>query len=195
MSEISHDDQVNPAWWIIPIAFVVLILGSFVLSLLGLAGDNDSALNLVSLSFGGGLLLGLANMVQALVLGLTRRPQCLPFVRRALLLIKLAFIPLFVLFGGLIAMLSIMLIHPVLASIPLITIPLLLVLGWLLLAVGSSWTFVYAIGLACERRISPGECVVHCILSLFFVADVVDAVVLFVRGRKRERFELQEPVR
>lgn len=194
MSDVPHTDRLSPAWWIVPIAFVVVTMGSLILSFVLSSTNNEFASNLMMVTIVGGLLLGFANITQALVMGLSKRPQCLPFARRALLLIKLAFVPLFLMGGLAIVVMSLMIIHPVLAAIPLIAIPPMLVFGWFLLAAGSSWTFVYAIGLARERRILPGECVAHCILSLFFVADVVDAIVLFVRGRKRDQVEFRESI-
>ncbi len=38
-----------------------------------------------------------------------------------------------------------------------------------------------------SRRISTGECAAHIALQTFFFADVVDALVLFFRGRALER--------
>lgn len=187
MAELAHSRGV--ARWIVPVLTVLVTSGSIVAILLVPTGSSDAlVLTLLGAMFVGGLACAVATVVQAVVMAVRRRPATLPFLRRAMLLVKLGLVP-FYLAGALVVLLAgVMAIHPVLAvALPLLTIAAPLVMfGWVIMACCSAWTIAYALGLGRAGGMSAGECAVYCILSFFFVADVACAVVLFVRGRSRE---------
>lgn len=188
MSETSSG---GVARWIVPVLTVLTTSG--VLVVVGLVPSPDesdaSALLLGGLLFGCGFMLSVANVVQAVVMATRTRPVPLAFFRRAMLLLKLGMIPFYLIGGVVVLFAGLMSIHPVLAvTLPLFTIAAPLVtFGWIVMACCSAWTFAYAVSAWRAGLLSTGACVASCVLSLFFVADVVCAVVLFVTGRSRER--------
>lgn len=176
------------ARWIVPVLTVLVTTGSLVV-LLAAPDDGDFGMALVALLFLGGPSLGIAAVVQAVAMSVRTSPGALPFFRRAMLLVKLGLVPLY-LFGALLVLFAgLMAVHPVLAAaLPLFTIAgPLVTYGWVMVALCSAWTLAYAVGLWRAGGIGAGECAAYCVLSFFFVADVVCAVVLFARGRPRER--------
>ena len=180
----------HPLRWIAPIAYVASLDGFLVLAGLASTFDPDSTgmfdAGFAVLSFCA-LAAFVASVGQCIVLYARKADDRLAFSRRAMLLAKLGLIPFFCL-GGLIMMFLLLLsLHPVLAVVGWVSVPIALTVGWITMMGGSLWAIAYAGGLRAERRISTGECVAHITLQLFFFADVVDAIVLFVRGRKREK--------
>lgn len=175
--------------WIVPVLTVATTSGSIV-AFLWAPADGDDALALVLLGavFGGGLACAVATVAQAAAMAVRERPGALPFFRRAMLLVKLGLVPLYLAGALMVLFASVMAIHPVLAAVlPLLTIAAPLVaFGWILMACCSAWTIAYAAGLWRAGRLAAGECVAYCVLSFFFVADVACAIVLFIRGRSRE---------
>lgn len=180
----------RPLRWIAPIAYVASLDGFLVLAVLSSTFDPDSTgmfdAGFAVLSFCV-LAAFVASVVQCIVLYARKADSRLVFSRRAMLLAKLGLIPFFCM-GGLIMMFLLLLsLHPVLAVVGWVSAPIAMTVGWITMMGGSLWAIAYAGGLRAEKRISTGECVAHIVLQLFFFADVVDAIVLFVRGRKREK--------
>lgn len=179
----------RPLRWIIPVAYV-LSLDSFLLLILfssafNLDGAGALESTLTALTITGGILL-VANIVQCIVLHATNAPYRRTFSRRVMLLMKIGLIPFFLLGGLVMSFLMLLSIHPVLAFVGWMSLPLAGAIGWAAMMSGSAWAIAYALGLYRDRLMSAGECVAHVLLQLFFFADVIDAIVLFVRGRKKE---------
>ncbi len=179
------------AWWIIPIAYVVatnacLIVPLFILP--GISEANPDASG--ALTSGIFLLLSgcwVASLAQCIVMHVRRVPQRREFSRRAMLLMKLGLLPFFCMGGVLILLLALVSFHPILIMIGVMGIPLMLVTGWFAMLAGSVWAIAYAEGLHQDRTISTAECVIHTIAQLFFFLDAIDAIVLFVRGKKNQQ--------
>lgn len=188
MSEVSSG---GIARWIVPILTVLTTSGVLAAACLVPSPDESdaSAFLLMGLLFGGGFVLAVANVVQAVVMAVRTRPAPLAFFRGAMLLLKLGLVPFYLIGGVVVLFAGLMAIHPVLAAtLPLITIAAPLVtFGWIVMACCSAWTFAYAVSAWRAGLLSTGACVASCVLSLFFVADVVCAIILFATGRTRER--------
>lgn len=176
------------ARWIVPTLTVLAMSGTTVLFALFPFGSEDAMLEvMLTVVFGGGFVLAGANIVQAVVMAVSKRSGYLAFSRRAMLLVKLGLVPFYLAGAVLIALLWAMSILPFGMFLPFVAIGPLVTFGWVVVACCSAWTFVYAVGLWRAGLLSAGACAASCILSLFFVADVVCAIVLFACGRKRER--------
>lgn len=176
------------ARWIVPVLTVLVMSGTTVVFTLAPFTSDDVTMDiLATVLFGGGLVLAAANTVQAVVMAVSKRLGLLAFSRRAMLLVKLGLAPFYLVGGATIALLGLMSILPFGIMLPFVAIGPLVTFGWAVLACCSAWTFVYAAGLWRAGLLSSGACVASCVLSLFFVADVACAVVLFACGRKRER--------
>lgn len=188
MSETSSG---GVARWIVPVLTVLATSGVLLLSILVPSPDESESgtLLLFGTLFGGGFALAVANVVQAVVMAVRTRPAPLAFFRGAMLLLKLGLVPFYLIGGMVVLFAGLMSIHPVLAgALPLLTIAApLTTFGWVVMACCSAWTFAYAVSAWRAGLLSAGACVALCVLSLFFVADVVCAVVLFAMGRTRER--------
>ena len=170
--------------WIVPIGYVaasLLLLVPVVLYANG--GDGGRLQSAAELCV---LLLMVANIVQCLAMHVCKAPGRRVFSRCALLLIKLGLIPFFCMGALAVAFSALLALHPVLFMAGLFMTPLLLACGWLAMMGGSCWAMAYALGLRRDGLISTGECAVHVVAQLFFVADVADGIVLFVRGRRLE---------
>ncbi|RDB61969.1 hypothetical protein C1878_09105 [Gordonibacter sp. 28C] len=180
----------HPLRWIAPIAYVASINGILVLVGLSIELDPEST-GMFDAGFAAlGLCTAIAyvgGIVECIVLFAREAEGRLAFARRATLLVKLGLIPFFCLGGLIMAMLMLLSLHPVMAMLGWVSLPFAAAIGWITMMGGSLWAIAYAGGLRAEKRISTGECVAHIVLQLFFFADVVDAIVLFVRGRKREK--------
>ena len=85
------------------------------------------------------------------------------------------------------ALLMLLSLHPVMAMLGWVSLPFALAVGWITLMGGSVYAIANAAGLRGGGRMSTGECAAHIILQAFFFADVIDALVLFFRGRRLER--------
>ncbi len=178
------------ARWIVPVLTVLATSGTCIAAM-AVPSDAAGAVTAVlfAVLFGGGFALGVGNVVQAVVTSSRKRGGWLAFCRRALLLLKLGLVP-FHLIGGLAVLAAALFsLHPIGAMMfPLLTMALpLTAFGWCIMACCSAWAFAYAIGAWRAGLLSAGACVAACVLSLFFVADVVCAVALFAIGRSRER--------
>ena len=181
------------ASWIVAIAIVVLCNGSFGL-LIGLGVAQESAgiaAHAAETLFEAvGPLLALvipALLVASLVLGIaaaaSKRPATIVETRRIMLLFKLGLIPFFAMGAVLEALFFLLGLHPVLPFIGWSMGIMLAAMGWLAMASGSIWAIATAVHLFRQRIISGGELAAHIVLQLMFVADVVDAIILFVRSR------------
>lgn len=181
--------------WIV--AIVTIIACYAIIALLGadgttettadtdLSNTNDSILDratailLVTIP-----LLQTINLILGIIVAARKDPDALSVTRAIMLTYKIGLIPFFIL-GGVIELLCIVGgFHPVLIGF-MWTIGLGLgVLGWLTVMSGSIWTIAAAIKAKRSAMISSGECTLYIILSVFFVADVVGSIVLFVRSRR-----------
>lgn len=181
--------QKHPMRWIIPIAYVLALAGFLVLLLVPAdanlkdSGAVDGVLG--TLTAAGAILL-LANIVECVVLHASSAPYRRTFSRRAMLLMKLGLIPFFCFGGLMMGVLLLLSIHPVLAVAGWMGALFAAAIGWMVMMSGSVWAIAYAVGLYRDGLMSGGECVVHVLLQFFFVADVIDGIVLFFRGRKKE---------
>lgn len=183
-------EQARPLRWIVPVAYAVSANLLFAIPLAAGSGDANGSGPLgwaETASFVALCVLFVANILECAIITARDAPGLRAFSRRTMLMMKLGLIPFF-LFGGLIMLfLMVLSIHPVLAVAGWISLPIAAAFGWLIMMGGSAWAITYALELRRAGFISAGECAAHVVLQLFFFADVVDAVVLFARGRKRER--------
>ena len=180
----------HPLRWIAPVAYVASINGILALAALSVELDPEST----GMFDGGFALLGLCTavayvtgIVECIVLFARKADGRLAFARRAMMLVKLGLIPFFCLGGLIMALLLVLSLHPVMAMLGWISLPFAAATGWMVLMGGSAYAIAYVAGLRGNRRISAGECAVHVIAQTMFFADVIDAIVLFFRGRALER--------
>lgn len=182
--------------WIVPVLTVLAMSGTTVVFALVPFTSDDVAMDiLATVAFGGGFVLAVANAVQAVRMASSKRAGYLAFSRRAMLLVKLGLVPLYLMGALVIALFGMMSILPFGIMLPFVAIGPLVTFGWVVLACCSTWTFVYAAGLWRAGLLSSAACVASCVLSLFFVMDVACAVVLFACGRRRERMLAAPQVR
>ncbi len=181
----------NPLCWIVPIGYVAALDGlAATLAAVGFVDDAKfEGLIEVLVNTCGLLALGFffANIVLGIVLGVRGGAGRRAFLRKSMLLVKLGLIPFF-LFGALVMLaMAAISVLPMFAMFGVMFLPLLAVLGWLIMASGSSWSIAYAARMRRDGLISGSECALHIVLQLLFVADVADAIALFVRGRSLEQ--------
>lgn len=181
----------NPLCWIVPIGYVAALDGlAATLAAVGFVDDAKfEGLIEVLINTCGLLALGFffANIVLSIVLGVRGGAGRRAFLRKSMLLVKLGLIPFF-LFGALVMLaMAAISVLPMFAMLGVMFLPLLAVLGWLIMAGGSSWSIAYAARMRRDGLISGSECALHIVLQLLFVADVADAIALFVRGRSLEQ--------
>ena len=125
----------------------------------------------------------------------TKNPACArKNFRQAMLVIKLATIPFFILFFF--WMLAIFSLSLTVSLIMLPVSPVVLLLNFLLILIpvlALLTTSVYSISaLAAYKRagmLNLGELIIHCILQFIFVADVIDAIYLYHTLGKREKMQ------
>ena len=173
--------------WIIAIATIVacyiplLLLG--VGDLEETASDSilDAAIN-TSLTIVP--LLQIVNLVLGIIVAVRKDSDALSVTRAIMLTYKLGLIPFFIL-GGIIEVLCIIGgFHPILVGFMWVIGFGLAILGWLAVMSGSIWTIATAVKAKRSTTITSGECALYVVLSLFFVADVVGSIVLFVRSKQ-----------
>lgn len=173
--------------WIIAIATIVacyvplLLLGAG--DLVDAASDSildtaiDTSLTIVP-------LLQIVNLILGIIVAVRKDSDALSTTRAIMLTYKIGLIPLFIL-GGIIEVLCIIGgLHPILIGFMWIIGFGLGVLGWLAVMSGSIWTIATAVKAKRSALISSGECALYIVFSLFFVADVVSSIVLFVRSKQ-----------
>ena len=176
------------ARWIVPTLTVLALSGSTVLFVLAPLDAGDPALQaLLAVAFAGGLALAVANVVQSVVMAVSKRPGYLTFSRRAMLLVKLGLVPFYLAGAFVVGVLGLMSVLPFGIMLPFVAIGPLVTFGWVVMTCCSAWTAVYAAGLWRVGRLSVAACIASCVLSALFVADVACAVALFAWGRRRER--------
>ncbi len=173
--------------WIIAIATIVacyvplLLLG--VGDLAETASDSilDAAIN-TSLTIVP--LLQIVNLILGIIVAIRKDSDALSVTRAIMLTYKLGLIPFFIL-GGIIEVLCIIGgFHPILVGFMWVIGFGLGILGWFAVMSGSIWTIATAVKAKRSTLISSGECALYIVLSLFFVADVVGSIVLFVRSKQ-----------
>lgn len=173
--------------WIIAIATIVacyaplLLLGAG--SLTETSGNSilDAAIN-TSLTIVP--LLQIVNLILGIIVAVRKDSDALSTTRAIMLTYKIGLIPLFILGGIIEALCIIGGFHPILVGFMWVVGFALGVAGWLAVMSGSIWTIATAVKAKRSALISSGECALYIVFSLFFVADVVVSIVLFVRSRK-----------
>lgn len=111
--------------WLVPALTVFATSGAAVTFLLVPFGDDGVLLKaLLVVMFGGGFALGAANVVQAVVMTVSKRPGLLAFSRRAMLLVKLGLVPFYLAGGVLVALFGMLSLGflPFGSTMPLLTI-------------------------------------------------------------------------
>lgn len=173
--------------WIIAIATIVacyvplLLLG--VGGLVETASDSilDAAINTSLMIVP---LLQTINLILGIIVAVRKDSDALSITRAIMLTYKLGLIPFFIL-GGIIEVLCIIGgFHPILVGFMWVIGFGLGILGWFAVMSGSIWTIATAVKAKRSTLISSGECALYIVLSLFFVADVVGSIVLFVRSKQ-----------
>ena len=164
--------------WIIAIATIVACYVP--LLLLGIGGSAETA----SDSFMIVPLLQIINLILGIIVAVRKDSDALSVTRAIMLTYKLGLIPFFIL-GGIIEVLCIIGgFHPILVGFMWVIGFGLAILGWLAVMSGSIWTIATAVKAKRSTTITSGECALYIVLSLFFVADVVSSIVLFVRSKR-----------
>lgn len=173
--------------WIIAIATIVACYVP--LLLLGVGGlaetASDSILDAaVNTSLTIVPILQIANLILGIIVAVRKDSDALSITRAIMLTYKLGLIPFFIL-GGIIEVLCIIGgFHPILVGFMWVIGFGLGILGWFAVMSGSIWTIATAVKAKRSTLISSGECALYIVLSLFFVADVVGSIVLFVRSKQ-----------
>ncbi len=133
-------------------------------------------------------LLQIVNLIFGIIVAARKDSDALSTTRAIMLTFKLALIPFFIL-GGIIEFICIIGgFHPILVGFTWVIGFGLGVLGWLTVMSGSIWTIATAVKAKRSAIISSGECALYIVLSIFFVADVVGSIILFVRSRRPRTF-------
>lgn len=173
--------------WIIAIATIVacyvplLLLGVGDLAETASESILDAAIN-TSLTIVP--LLQIVNLILGIIVAVRKDSDALSVTRAIMLTYKLGLIPFFIL-GGIIEVLCIIGgFHPILVGFMWVIGFGLAIFGWLVVMSGSIWTIATAVKAKRSTTITSGECALYVVLSLFFVADVVGSIVLFVRSKQ-----------
>ena len=131
------------------------------------------------------VIFGMINVMAVIV---SRRLDRLKFLN-CMLIIKLALIPFHVLGGLCIALAILFMFSPVVIMVavgPAIALTFS-VAGWIILLFGSPYSIAYIIKASRDRIHPEGMCVAAFVAQYFFVLDVVSAVYLALRDRKRRK--------
>ena len=136
-------------------------------------------------------LLQIACLVFAILAAARKAPEIMRTSRAIMLTFKLGLIPFFI--GGALVELAFFALgfHPVMPGFGWVLAFAVAILGWFSMLPGSVWAMATAIHLRRRGLISAGEMAAHIVLQLFFVADVVDAVILFARSSEPKTTEPQ----
>lgn len=175
--------------WIIAIATIVACYVP--LLLLGIGGSAETASDsILDAAINTSLtivpLLQIVNLILGIIVVVRKDSDALSVTRAIMLTYKLGLIPFFIL-GGIIEVLCIIGgFHPILVGFMWVIGFGLAILGWLAVMSGSIWTIATAVKAKRSAFISSGECALYIVLSLFFVADVVGSIVLFVRSKRKK---------
>lgn len=185
--------------WAAAIAMVVACYGAIAFPLIAasLSGETDPAyesagMSASAITFETFLIIVPILQVTCIVLGIiaavNKTPETMRTTRAIMLTIKLSLIPFFIGGGILIAALTVFGI-----TFPLIWggSVIIAVCGWITVVTGSVWSIATAVHLHRQGRITKSEMAVHIVLQFFFVADVIDAIVLFLRAAPSKAFPSQ----
>ena len=126
----------------------------------------------------------LASIVLGIVVAARRNADGLRTTRAIMLMFKLGLVPFFILGGIAELVLFITGFHPILVGFGWVLAFLGGVLGWITMVSGSVWAIATAAKMRRLGRITTGELVAHVILQLIFVADFIDAIVLYISSKK-----------
>ena len=129
-------------------------------------------------------LLQITNLILGIVVAVRKDSDALSVTRAIMLTYKLGLIPLFILGGMIEALCIIGGFHPILVGFMWVVGFVLGVAGWFAVMSGSIWTIATAVKAKRFALISSGECALYIVLSIFFVADVVGSIILFVRSKR-----------
>lgn len=132
-------------------------------------------------------LLQLMSLILGVLVMVRYKNGVLSTTRAIMMLFKLGLIPFFI--GGTLIELTFLAMgfHPLLPGMGWIIAFLVGVLGWFTMLSGSIWAIATAVQLRRGGCITGGELAAHIVLQLFFVVDVVDAIVLFSRSKNAEK--------
>lgn len=182
------------ASWISAMGMVAACYGTFIFpaivsSILGEAEVDSYAAGgdgVSTMVFYGFLFIVPIFQVLCIIFGIIgaviKNPDTLKTDRLIMLVVKLSLIPFFIGGSVMIGMLLVVGLHPVLAAIGWGGAFILVICGWITVVSGGTWSIATAVQLHREGRISGGETAIHIILQFIFVADVIDAIVLFARS-------------
>lgn len=127
-------------------------------------------------------LLQIACLVFAIIAAARKGPDIMRTSRAIMLMFKLGLIPFFICGAILEFAFFVAGFHPIMPGFGWMLAFVLTILGWFAMLPGSVWAMATAIHLRRRGLISGGEMAAHIVLQLFFVADVIDAIIIFVRS-------------
>ena len=139
-------------------------------------------------------MLQIACITLGIIAAINNTPTTIRTTRAIMLTFKIGLIPFFIIGGIMIAVFLVVGLHPVLAMFGWGLAAFMGILGWLTLITGSAWSIATAVQLRRLRQIGTGEMAAHIVLQLFFVADVIDAIVLFSRSKSAGVLVPAQPV-
>lgn len=171
--------------WIIAILTIVACYAP--LLLIGISAFAEGAIEssfefIINASLAIVPVLQVVNLTLGIIVAVRKDADALSVARAIMLTYKLALIPFFIMGGAIEALCLIGGFHPILVGFMWFVELVLAVFGWFAVLSGSIWTIATAIKAKQSALISSGECALYIVLSLFFVADVVGSIVLFVRA-------------
>ncbi len=129
-------------------------------------------------------ILELTSVVLGIIAAVNTNPCTLKTTRSIMLLFKLGLIPFFILGTLLELMCFVMGFHPIFVGFGWAIGLVIGALGWLTMMSGSVWGIATAVQMKKQQLISGTELAAHIVLQLLFVADVISAIILFVRSRR-----------
>lgn len=177
--------------WIIAILTIVACYVPLVLFGIGAFAEGaiDSSFeSIINTSLAIVPALQIVNLTLGIIVAARKDTDALSVARAIMLTFKLALIPFFLLGGAIEALCLIGGFHPILVGFMWFIGLGLAVFGWFAVLPGSIWTIATAVKAKQSALISSGECALYIVLSLFFVADVVGSIVLFVRAGSHRAF-------
>lgn len=180
--------------WVLAIAMVVACYGTFIFPdiVSNLLGESEAASYVYSGESASTLvfyafliivpILEVACIVVGIIAARSKANGAVRTTRAIMLTVKLSLIPFFIGGGIMIFALFIIGIHPILIAFGWGGAAVLSICGWITMVSGSIWSIATAVQLRRLGRITSGEMAVHIVLQFFFVADVIDAIILFVKS-------------
>ena len=167
----------------LPIVLLASVYCAFAASMQPDSGDAADAV--MNIWFASMIIIGMANVVNACLDRGEGSPRRLAFWD---MLLKLCLIPfyLFVFVGGLLLSFVLAIIPGFIFATPILA-AMLAVIDYALLLLTSSYGFASVVRAQKQGLITKGTAVVLGILHVFFVADVVAAIVLYAMIRNAEK--------